>query len=72
MSADVKIIEYIAALEERDKEGKRLELNYVSWNGIEKLDIRKWDKEYTDQNRGIRFTKPQAKILRDALNSLDL
>lgn len=67
-----EITEEIQLLSETQT-GTRKELNLVSWNGGEpKLEIRNWPADHSKALKGITLTDLEAKLLRDALNKLDL
>lgn len=52
--------------------GWQRELNIVAWNqGLERFDIRDWNKEHTKMSRGIGLNKIEVKNLLDALNALE-
>lgn len=72
--ADLKyeIVEEIAVLAESSK-GWRKELNLVSWNEREaKFDLREWAPAHEKMSKGITLSREEMRILRDALNALDL
>lgn len=72
--ADIKyeITEELAVLSESAK-GWTKEINMVSWNDRDpKIDIREWSPEHERMGKGVTLSKEEAKILRDALNKIDL
>lgn len=67
-----EVIEEIAQLSESAK-GWIKEFNLVSWNDRDpKYDIREWSPEHEKMAKGVTLTKEEIKILRDALNKLDI
>ncbi len=72
--ADIKyeITEEVAVLSESSR-GWLKEINMVSWNEREpKIDIREWSPEHERMGKGITLSKEEAKILKDALNKMEL
>jgi hypothetical protein len=70
---EYSITEEIATLSE--KNGFSKEINMISYNGAEpKIDIRNWsdDEGERKMGKGITLTKEEARILRDALEDMDL
>ena len=63
------ILERIANISGRKYDGSRLELNRVSWNGTERLDLRRWfdDDGQRKPLRGVTLTESEAARLADAL-----
>lgn len=67
-----EITEHFAQLNVSAK-GWSKELTRVSWNDREaKYDIREWSPDYTKMGKGITFSGEELRILRDALNQMDL
>ncbi|MBP1925605.1 hypothetical protein J2Z76_001464 [Sedimentibacter acidaminivorans] len=67
-----EVVKEIAILSESAK-GWTKEFNLVSWNERDpKYDIREWSPEHEKMAKGVTFTKEEIKILRDALNKLDI
>ncbi|MBG9982887.1 hypothetical protein HZY86_07205 [Aerococcaceae bacterium DSM 111020] len=67
-----EIIEHFAQLNTSAK-GWSKELTRVSWNERDpKYDIREWSPDYTKMGKGVTFTTEELRILRDALNQMDL
>lgn len=67
-----EITEHFAQLNISPK-GWSKELTRVSWNEREaKYDIREWSPDYSKMGKGITFTEEELRILRDALNQMDL
>jgi hypothetical protein len=53
-----------------EKGGWKKELNLVSWNGRNpKLDIRDWSPDHSKMGKGLTFTREEAEILREMLNT---
>ena len=74
MSFGYKIEEHIATLSETDK-GYSKELNLISYKDrLPTLDIRRWKRTVDGEQmfKGISLTDDEARVLRDALNKLDL
>lgn len=72
--AEIKyeITDELAVLSESAR-GWTKEVNMVSWNDRDpKVDIREWSPEHERMGKGVTISKEEAKILRDALNKLDL
>lgn len=70
---EYSITEEIATLSK--KNGFSKEINMISYNGAEpKIDIRNWsdDEGERKMGKGITLTKEEARILRDALEDMDL
>lgn len=67
-----EILEHFAQLNVNAK-GWTKELTRVSWNERDpKYDIREWSPDYTKMGKGMTFTKKELKVLRDALNQMNL
>ena len=67
-----EIVEEIAQLSESAK-GWYKEFNLISWNERSpKYDLREWAPEHEKMGKGITLSAEELKILRDALNKLDL
>lgn len=72
--AEIKyeITEEVAVLSESSR-GWTKEINMVSWNDREpKIDIREWSPEHERMGKGVTLSKEEAKILKDALNKMEL
>lgn len=72
--AEIKyeITDELAVLSESAR-GWTKEVNMVSWNDRDpKVDIREWSPEHERMGKGVTISLEEAKILRDALNKLDL
>ena len=63
-----EIKEHIAVLSDRGSNGWKKELNRVSWGG----DIRELNADHSTCHKGATLSDEEARVLRDALNSLDL
>lgn len=67
-----EIIEHYAQLSENPS-GWSKELTKVSWNKRDpKYDLREWAPNYDKMSKGLTFTAEELRILRDALNKMDL
>lgn len=62
-----EIVKHITALGERSHSGYRLELNIVRWGGVEKYDIRSWDRSHRWMTRGMTFTRDEIMIIAEAM-----
>lgn len=71
-SFQFEIKEHLAQLQVSST-GWSKELTQVAWNGREpKYDIREWSPDYTKMGKGVTFTAGELKVLRDALNKMQL
>lgn len=67
-----EIVEEIQVISESSR-GWAKELNLISWNERSpKYDLREWSPEHEKMGKGITLSADELKILRDALNKLDL
>jgi hypothetical protein len=67
-----EIVEEITQISESAK-GWFKELNLISWNDRSpKYDLREWAPDHEKMGKGITLSADELKILRDALNKLDL
>lgn len=67
-----EIIKEVQLLSETST-GNRKELNLVKWGDREpKLEIRTWQKDHGKAYKGITLTDIEAKLLRDALNRMEI
>lgn len=67
-----EIVEEIAVISESSR-GWSKELNLISWNERDpKYDLREWSPEHEKMGKGITLSAEELKILRDALNKLEL
>ncbi|WP_019228284.1 YdbC family protein [Sedimentibacter sp. B4] len=67
-----EIVEEIAVISESSR-GWSKELNLISWNERSpKYDLREWSPEHEKMGKGITLSAEELKILRDALNKLEL
>lgn len=72
--AEIKfeVKEHLAVLSESAK-GWTKEFNLVSWNDREpKYDLREWDPTHERMGKGITLSLEEMKILKDALNDIEL
>lgn len=61
-----QIIEHIDVFDETSK--WRGEVNLVSWNGSDpKIDIRRWNEDYSKCSKGITLTVEEARLLGEIL-----
>jgi hypothetical protein len=52
----------------RDRNGWRMELNLVSWNGrTPKFDLRDWSPDHEKMGKGVTFTREEAGTLAELL-----
>ncbi len=55
------------------KNGWKLELNKISWNGrAPKYDIRSWSEDHKKMGKGITLTDDELKSLKNLLNQIEL
>ena len=67
-----EIVEEIAVISESSR-GWSKELTLISWNERSpKYDLREWSPEHEKMGKGITLSAEELKILRDALNKLEL
>ena len=67
-----EIVEEIVQLSESAR-GWAKEFNLISWNERNpKYDLREWAPDHEKMGKGITLSAEEIKILRDALNKLDL
>lgn len=67
-----EIKEHLAQLSTNPK-GWSKELTSVSWNDRDaKYDIRDWSPDYAKMGKGLTFTNEELRLLRDALNRMEL
>ncbi|MBE6054287.1 MAG: hypothetical protein E7212_10315 [Clostridium sartagoforme] len=74
MNSDIKyeVKETLSILSESAK-GWKKELNIVSWNGKEaKYDLRDWSPEHEKMGKGVTLTIEELKVLKEALNNMDI
>lgn len=68
---EVEIIEQLATLSSNGNWHK--EFNIVQWgDNIAKYDIRSWNKNHSKAGKGITFTLEEIKILKKALDLMDI
>ena len=64
---ECKIVRKLAVLSDCQK-GWQLELNEVSWNGGRpKLEVRRWNVDHTQCNKGVTLSRNEAENLLAAL-----
>ena len=64
---ECKIVRKLSVLSDCQK-GWQLELNEVSWNGGRpKLEVRRWNADHTQCNKGITLSRKEAENLLAAL-----